>query len=179
MVDETVPHEQSETKAQAQQQYSFLDVGIVTSALEQTAGGAHHVTVTETRVPTDNSIPVIPPVHGDYYVPPEGTPVLLAYTGVNDAVVIGCPLPPTDSETVSAGERVISHPLSSAAVRFDTDGTVHLLGDDGTSVVIGSDGTITIDGGSNGAVTDVTIDETNDQGGATSLNVERNPNVLL
>ncbi|TKX52669.1 hypothetical protein EXE42_15760, partial [Halorubrum sp. SP3] len=111
MVDETVPHEQSEAVAEAQQAYAFLDMGIVTSAPDQTEDGAHHVTVSETRVPSDAPVPVIPPTHGDYYVPPEGTPVLLAYTDENEAVVIGSPLPPTNSEDVTAGERIVSHPL--------------------------------------------------------------------
>lgn len=179
MVDETVPHEQSETVADAQQAYSFLDVGVVTSTPNQTGDGAHHVTVAETRVPSDTPVPVIPPVHGDYYVPPEGTPVLLAYTDKNDAVVIGSPLPPTDSENVTAGERIVSHPLSQSAVKFSDDGTVQLLGDDGTDVAIHPDGTVVINGGTQGAVTDVTISQTNGNGGATALNVVRNPDVLL
>mgnify|MGYP006283569515 CR=1 FL=1 len=179
MVDQTVPHEQSEAVADAQQAYSFLDVGIVTSAPKQDTDGAHHVTVAETRTPSDKPIPVIPPAHGDYYVPPEGTPVLIAYTDENDGVVIGSPLPPTTSETVAAGERVVSHPLSQSAVRFEEDGTVRLMGDDGSDVALQPDGTLVVDGGTQGAVTNVTISDTNDYGGATSLNIIRNPDVLL
>lgn len=196
MVDETVPHEQSEAVADAQQAYSFLDVGVVTSAPDQTEDGAHHVTVAETRVPSDTPVPVIPPVHGDYYVPPEGTPVLLAYVEENDPVVIGSPLPPTDSENVTAGERVVSHPLSQAAVTFADDGGVSVVGDNGNNIAIGADGTITLSGSGNevelqtdgtvvinngdrGAVTDVTIDETNAEGGATKLKISRNSTIRL
>ena len=179
MVDETVPHEQSEAVADAQQAYSFLDVGIVTSAPDQTEDGAHHVTVAETRVPSDTPVPVIPPVHGDFYVPPEGTPVLLAYVEENDPVVIGSPLPPTDSEDVTAGERVVSHPLSSAAVKFADDGTVQLLGDDGTNVAIDPDGTVVINDGDQGAITDVSPSGTNGNGGITGLDITRNSDILL
>ena len=175
----TVPHEQSERTAEHQQEYSFLDVGIVTSAPEQNTDGAHHITVGETRTPSDQPIPVIPGVHGDYYVPPEGMPVLVAYVGENDAVAIGSPLPPTDTETVTAGERILSHPLSQAAVQMLADGTLRLRGADGTDLTVEPDGTIVVDGGTQGAVTDVSIASTNSNGGATSLSVERNEDILL
>lgn len=144
MPRETPPREQAADTAQQQQAYSFLDVGVVTSAPKQSQAGQHHVAVAETRVPADQPIPVIPTVHGDYYVPPEGTPVLVAYTDENDAVVVGAPIPETDKPSLTAGERVISHPLSTAAVVFDEDGGVTITDDDETQIHADADGKIRV-----------------------------------
>jgi len=179
MPRETPPREQATETAQAQQAYSFLDVGVVTSAPTQTEDGQHHVTVAETRVPSDQPIPVVPPVHGDYYVPPEGVPVLVAYTDENDGIVRGAPVPDVTYDDIEPGERVLSHPLSSAAVRFRADGGVEVVGDTGNSVELDSDGTVIVNGGDTNPVTDVQIDSTNTEGGATSLSVERANDVLL
>jgi len=169
MTQETVPHESAQTTAEAVRAYSFADVGIVTSTPTQDADGAHHVTVQETRVPADEPLPVVPPVHGDFYVPPEGTPVLVIYTGENDGVVLGSPVPKTNTATVEGGERIVSHPQSDANVRFNPDGTLDIYGDT----------TVRINGGDTGIVTDVEIDSTNQYGGATSLNVVRDSNILI
>jgi len=179
MPRETPPREQATETAQAQQAYSFLDVGVVTSAPTQTEDGQHHVTVAETRVPSDQPIPVVPPVHGDYYVPPEGVPVLVAYTDENDAIVRGSPVPEVQYQDIEPGERVLSHPLSTAAVRFRADGGIEVVGDAGNAVELDSDGTITINGGDTNPVTDVQIDSTNSNGGATSLSLTRATDVFL
>jgi phage gp45-like len=137
---DTSPREHATDTAQIQQAYSFLDVGVVTSAPIQTEDGQHHVTVAETRVPSDQPIPVVPPVHGDYYVPPEGVPVLVAYTDENEAVAVGAPIPEADKPSLKAGERVISHPLSTAAVVFDEDGGITITDDDETQIHADADG---------------------------------------
>jgi hypothetical protein len=179
MPQRTVPHADNVATADESREYAFCDVGVVTSTPDQTADGAHHVTVAETRVPADQPIPVIPPVHGDYYVPPEGTPVVVAYTDTNDGVVIGAPVPQAGTPDIEGGERILSHPLSASSVRFTPNGDVELVASDDTSVVLQADGTVVINNGTQGAVTDVAIDSTNSNGGATSLNVVRNPDVLL
>jgi len=179
MPRETPPREQATETAQAQQAYSFLDIGVVTSAPTQTENGQHHVTVAETRVPSDQPIPVIPPVHGDYYVPPEGVPVLVAYTGRNDAIVRGAPVPETEYQDIEPGERVLSHPLSNATVRFRVDGGVEVVGDAGNVVELDSDGSVIINGGTTRPVTDVQIASTNAEGGATSLSLTRATDVFV
>lgn len=179
MPQRTIPQADSDAAAEAAREYAFFDVGIVTSAPTQDSDGAHHVAVAETRVPSDQPLPVIPPVHGDFYVPPEGTPVLVAYTGENDGVVIGSPVPKTATPDVDSGERILSHPLSESSVRFRPNGAVEIVAANGPSVVLQADGTVVINNGTQGAVTDVSIASTNDAGGATSLSVSRNSDVLL
>jgi len=168
MTQQTVPHESAQTTAESVREYSFADIGIVTSTPTQTPDGAHHVAVQETRIPADTPLPVVPPVHGDFYVPPEGTPVLVIYTGENRGVVIGSPVPQTTSPAVTGGERILSHPKSDANVRFNTDGTLDIYGDT----------TVRINGGSKGVVHDVST-TTDAQGHVTSVSLQRRTDILI
>jgi hypothetical protein len=168
MEQQTYPHEDARSTAESVREYTFLDIGVVNSTPTQDTDGAHHVTVQETRVPADKAIPVIPPVHGDFYVPPEGTPVLVAYTAENDGVVIGSPVPETTTATVEGGERIVSHPLSDAVVRFNTDGTLDVYGDS----------TVRINGGDTGVIHDVETTKDGD-GHVTSITLNRRSDILI
>jgi|APHM01.1.fsa_nt_gi hypothetical protein len=201
MTDRTSVHGAAKQASDERNSYTYLDSGWVTSAAE-TARGPPAVYVQSISVPNDRPVPVAPAVHGDYYVPPEGSPVLVGYRQENDPVVIASGVPNTRTPAVSPGERVLSHPLSDTNVLFTNDGSLHIVQNDGPSIKLQSNNeteisssTITIDanniqiadntnvggailnmyGGTKGSVKDVTISDTNSNGGATALNIERQP----
>jgi len=186
MTDRTAPHSAADQSSRHQSKYTYLDGGFVTSVVDGDTGPPA-VVVQETKVPADQPIPVAPTVHGDYYVPPEGAPVLVGYLTENDPIVVGTGIPDVQTPNVEAGERILSHPLSTATVRFNADGSLVTVGDSGARVELAADGTVAIDGssqvvvngGSTGIVTDVEIDETNSNGGATGLKVVRDTSILI
>jgi len=169
MRDNINPQQSAKDTSKRAVQYAFLNSGRVTSAPDTTADGQHHVKVQESAAPVDQPIPVIPQVHGDYYIPPEGAPVITAPRGQNEYDVIGAAIPQVQTPTISAGERILSHPLSNAHVMFNADGSLDVVGD----------AEIRINGGTQGIITDVQIATTNSNGGATSLNVVRDSNIKI
>lgn len=166
----TNPHQNARASAEEESRYAFLSTGRVNTAPPDQSGGAHHVVVQESAAPSDEPIPVLPTVPGDYFVPPEGAPVIVSPIGKNDFAVVGTAIPGTvETPNIQPGERIVSHPTSDAKVHFENDGTIR----------VNSSGTIIIGDGDQGAVTDVEIDSTNSNGGATSLNIVRRNDVLL
>jgi len=164
----TSPHDDATASARESNRYTYLDLGVVTS-VDVDGNGQPSVFVQETRVPADQAVPLAQSVHGDLYVPPEGTPVVVAYLDENEPVVVATALPNVDTPALSGGERIVSHPLSNARVAFNADGSLDVYGDT----------TVRINGGSTGIVTDVEIADTNSNGGATSLSVVRDDSILV
>jgi hypothetical protein len=169
MSNRTNPHENARVKSHSSLQYAFLRTGTVTSAPDGQSNGQHHVAVQEAGITSDGPLPVLPSVHGDFYIPPEGAPVTIAPTIENEYMVVGAPVPPVDTPTLDPGERVISHPLSGAHVRFNKDGSIDIKGD----------ATVRINDGNEGVITDVQAGGTNSNGGITSLNITRDSNILI
>lgn len=189
MSDTTAPHSAADVTTREHAEYTYFDGAVVTSALTSESGPPY-VTVQETRVPADQPIPVAPTVHGDYYVPPEGTPVLVGYLGENDPIVVGTGIPDVQTPSVEAGERVLSHPLSEATVTFNADGSLDVYGDGevrvtnkgGASVVAKSNGNVVINDGTQGAITDVSTSTTTDADGhvtSVSINLTRDSSILI
>lgn len=168
MTSSTNPHENAARKSTEEVKYSFMRTGTVTSAF-QTTDDIYAVTVQESGVLADTTIPVIPNVHGDFYVPPEGAPVSMLPVNKNQYAVVGAPIPVTETPTLEPGERVISHPVSGANVRFNADGSLDIKGD----------ATVRINGGGQGVITDVQAASTNDAGGITALDITRDNNILI
>lgn len=168
MTSNTNPHENARRQSSQQLQYSFMRTGTVTSSFT-TEEGIYAVTVQESGIKTDSTIPVIPQVHGDFYMPPKSAPVSLLPVNKNRYAVVGAPIPVADTPTLEPGERIISHPVSDAIVKFNADGSIDIKGDT----------QIRINDGDQGIVTDVEIDSTNSYGGATSLNIIRDGNILI
>jgi len=169
MSQDTNPHTNAVVKSRNEDQYSYLTFGRVTTSPDGQEGGAHHVVVQESAAPSDEPIPVIPDAHGDFYIPPEQTPVAVVPTGKNNYAVIGAPVPPVDTANIDAGERIVSHPLSKASVKFNKDGSLDIRGDT----------TVRINGGTAGAVTDVQGIDNSGDGNFDELSITRNPDVLL
>ncbi|NLV06437.1 hypothetical protein GOC83_09885 [Haloarcula rubripromontorii] len=165
---ETAPQKDSTVSADAAIDEATLDAAIVTAAPDQDGDGPVTVTVQHTRVPSDEPIPIVPTVHGDGYVPPVGTPVLVAKTMKDDLVAIAMPTPKTNTSDLKAGERVLSHPASKSAVRFNEDGSLDIYGD----------GDIRINNGTEGIVTDVST-TTDGDGHVTDITVKRDNSILL
>jgi hypothetical protein len=165
----TNPHQNSKVDAQKETAYTYLTTGRVTTALDTQKDGLHHVIVQESAAPNDEAIPVLTQAHGDYYVPPEQMPVVVAPRGKNDYSVVASAVPNVQTPDLDPGERIISHPLSEAKVKFNADGTLDIVGD----------ATVRINGGDQGAITDVQAGGTNSNGGITSLDITRNPDILI
>lgn len=161
MTNRTNPHENAQQQSRDALRRGYLSFGRVTSAPDTTSDGQHHVTVQETSAPSDEPLPVLPGVHGDYYIPPVGAPVGVIPRGPNRYNVIAAGIPQVQTPTIQAGERVISHPLSNANVKFNADGSVDIWGDS----------TIRINGGTQGVITDVS--------GSGVSTVEREPSILI
>lgn len=168
MTQHTSPHDDAPAQASEALWKSAMSVGVVTSAPTTDEDGQHHVAVQHTRVPSDEQIPVIPTVHGDYYIPPEDTPVLVGRFWNGEYAVIGAPIPEVPSPTIEAGERIVSHPGSGSTVRFHNDGTLDVYADD----------TVRLNDGSTGVVTDVTT-TTDADGHVTSISLTRASNVFV
>lgn len=168
MTSNTNPHENANKQVSQGLSYSFMRTGTVTSSFT-TDNDIYAVTVQESGITADATIPVIPEVHGDFYMPPEGTPVSMLPIDKNRYAVVGAPIPVAETPTLEPGERVISHPVSDARVKFNADGSLDVYGDS----------VIRINDGDQGIVTDVEIDSTNQYGGATSLNMVRDDNILI
>lgn len=169
---ETNPHSNATRSSEEATNYAFLGQGTVSTARDGQSGGQHHVTVQESRVPADAELPVIPTVHGDFYIPPEGAPVTISPLGNNDYAVVGAPVPAVSTPSIDPGERILSHPLSEANIRFNKDGTLDIHGDV----------QVTINGGTQGAITDVSVNTTTDSDGHVtdvSLNITRNNDILI
>lgn len=166
----TNPHQSSSEFASDAMEYAFLSTGRVTTAPTEQSGGAHHVFVQESAAPTDQPLPVLPTVAGDYYVPPEEAPVVVSPIDQNTYAVVGTGIPSTaEHGAIDPGERIISHPLSDANIHFHTDG----------SLDVNSSNEVRINNGSQGAITDVSAASTNSNGGITSLDITRSENILL
>lgn len=165
----TNPIENADEVSEMSRQYAFLTTGRVTTAPSGQSDGAHHAVVQESAAPNDDPLPVLPSVHGDYYVPPKNAPVIVSPMGRNDYAIIGAAIPETTTPSIDPGERVLSHPSSKSNVRFNNDGTLDIYGD----------ATVRINGGTQGAITDVAAGSTNSNGGITSLDITRNNNILL
>lgn len=166
----TNPQQSSKEFAEERVEYSFLSTGRVTTAPTQQSNGAHHVFVQESAAPSDEPIPVLPTVPSDYFLPPDGAPVVVAPVSQNDYAVIATGIPGSvERPAIDPGERIISHPASSANIHFYPDG----------SMDINSPNEVRINNGTVGAVTDVQAGSTNDNGGITSLDITRNDNILL
>jgi len=166
----TNPHTNAERAADSKAQYSFLSTGRVTTAPDGQSNGAHHVVVQESGAPADEPIPVLPTVPGDYFVPPEGAPVVVSPIAKNKYAVIATSIPSTvETPEIDPGERIVSHPMSEAKVHFKNDGTLEVHGDQ----------QVVINGGTNGAITDVTGNDTSGDGNINEINITRNNDVLL
>jgi hypothetical protein len=125
---------------------SRFQLGYVTATPYPQSSGAFHVEVKTEKYPEPAIAQLHPEVHGDFYLPPEGAPVLLRELADGEFVVVKSfynaeYLP----DSIEPGERVITHPASSARVYFDSDGRVHVDGD----------ATVVVNDGSTGVVTDV------------------------
>jgi len=166
---ETNPNENAERRVTQTQNYSFLQTGLVTGVADDQTSGRHHIQVQETRTPIADRVPYIPPAHGDYYLPTEGTTVVLFPRGQNRFFAMGSPVPKGATPSISPGERVVSHPLSKAAVHFNTDGTLNIYGDT----------TVRINGGTQGIVSDVQAADRNSNNGITALDIIRNNNIKI
>lgn len=167
MPDNINPQQASKETTRRGLKYAFLQSGRVTRAPDTTADGQHHVKVQESAAPVDQPIPVIPQVHGDYYIPPEGAPVITAARGENQYNVIGAAIPQVETPTISAGERIVSHPLSDAHVMFNADGSLDVVGD----------AEVRINGGTQGIITD--INTTTADGYVTSVTPVRDSNIKI
>ena len=107
---------------------------------------------------------------GDVQIPEEGSRVVIAYRPNERPIVLNQLYTANDSlPNFEPGERIVSHPLSDGYVKLSKDGTIE----------VNADSDVVINGGSTKAVTDVTIDSTNSEGGATSLKVHRSSSVYL
>lgn len=169
MAKNTNPHVSAGKKARGATEYGFLTSGAVSRSPSEQNQGNPSVVMQEGANPADSIQPVLQPVHGDYYIPPTGLPVVSAPYERNNYAVIAAETPDTPVPTLNPGERIISHPLSTAHVKFNEDGTLDIVGD----------ATVRINGGDQGAVTNVEIASTNSEGGATSLDITRNDNILI
>lgn len=168
MTRQTSPHASADESAKTAVKNDAIGMGIVTSSPRQTDSGETIVSVQSETVPTDGTALVLPTVHGDSYVPPTGTPVLLAQLASNETVVLKTPTPNVESATLEEGERVLSHPTSESVVKFNANGTIDIHGD----------GTVRINDGSKGAITDIST-STDDKGHVTDVSVTRNDDILL
>lgn len=146
------PNVQSERRGQKARQHSRINRGVVT------------------RVPSDGSLAVqvkilgddehviadVPqPSDGDWYLPPEGTIVYTRQRTNERHTVMGIPQLIGDSTpNLSAGERRLSHPLSSATVDFNGDGSITVTADDGTTVDV-QNGQVRVNGGSTGVIKEI------------------------
>lgn len=233
MTQNTNPHERTKEVTETQMQRAFLVHGLTTTAPDPQGDGVHHDFVQEVGVSVDAGKPVMPTVHGDFYVPPENSPVYIASTSKHEQNIVGVPVPKTKTPKISPGERILSHPLSTASIRYNSngslvakddggsalrlastglaimqsslgsyvrlnsgggvdaqnqagdaslhvkdDGTI-LLDGNGSTVEVAPDGDVIINGGSTATVTDVTISDTNSNGGATELTIHRNDTVKV
>lgn len=172
MSDNTNPQVNARRTAQQETQYSFLTQATVSSAESGQSGGNPTVTLQEAAVAADTSQVVLQPVHGDFYIPPAGLPVVSAPFTKNEYGVVSAFTPETTTPTLDPGERILSHPVSGANVRFNKNGTIDIAGD----------ATVRINGGSQGIVTDATASTTKDGDGhvtSVSLNLTRDNNILI
>lgn len=167
MKRETNPHENAKQAALHETKYSFLSTGRVSSAATQQSNGQHHAVVQESAAPSDKAIPVFPDVHGDYYIPPKDTPVVVASFGKNDYAVVRTGIPEVETPTLDPGERIVSHPLSDSHVRFNKDG----------SLDIHSTNEVRINGGTQGVITDV--ETTTSDGYLTSITLVREDSIKV
>ncbi|QGA82760.1 hypothetical protein [Halomicrobium sp. LC1Hm] len=129
----------------------------------------HHVEVRNERYPEGKSAVVIPQAHGEGYLPPEGSTVLLTRIDRTTPVVVG-PYYHAGSETpaLEPGERVVSHPTSDARVKFHNDGAISIDGDE----------PVYINGGMRRPVVDVQT-TTDADGHVIDITLERADNVYL
>lgn len=168
MTQRTNPHTNAEGEAREAVRYSYLTSGRVSSAPQTQGSGLHHVNVQESGAPSDRALPVLPTVHGDYYVPPTGAPVMVAAGERDQYYVLSAAVPNVDTTDYKPGERILSHPLSEANVRFNDDGSIDIHGDT----------TVRINNGSQGAITDIETSSDSD-GHITDISLVRNNNILL
>lgn len=168
MTQRTNPHTNAEQESRDAVQYSFLTTGRVSSVPQTQGSGLHHVTVQESGAPSDRPLPVLPQVHGDYYVPPNGAPVMVTAGERDQYFVTAAGIPDIDTSSYVPGERILSHPLSGANVRFNEDGSIDIHGD----------ATVRINDGTNGAITDVQTTKDTD-GHVTDISLVRNNDILL
>lgn len=183
----TNPQQSSQEFSKDSTRYAFLSTGRVTTAPTGQSDGAHHVFVQESAAPSDRPLPVLPSVPGDYMVPPEGSPVVVSPVSENQYAVIGAGVPAATSKpSLDPGERIVSHPVSEANIHFNTDGSLTVHDDNGSEIGLAATGDIEIDsnnnvvinGGTNGAITDVNTTKDID-GHVTDVSVVRNDSILL
>ncbi len=127
MTEETNPNDASQISARRLRNQAFVTKGRVSTADKDQGGRQHNVEVQQSGQTISNEVPVLTRVHGDMYIPPQGSPVAMAPDDNGEYMVIGVPLPDTDSNTsVNPGERIISHPLSKTHLRWNEDGSFKL-----------------------------------------------------
>lgn len=229
------PHEKAYEKSAESMRRAFLIKAITSTTPDNQGDGLHNTSVQEVGTTVERHNAVMPTVHGDYYVPPENSPVFVASTGKHEHTVIGAPVPEAPTPSIVPGERVLSHPLSSASITFLNDGSIRSRSDEGaartrlypngtivadanggagflqmngtgdidieagngtgtvemtaggdititansSTIEMQSDGTIVINGGTEGAITDVEAADTNSNGGITSLDITREDSILI
>lgn len=163
---------------------AYLERGRVMSAPDHSSGDDTRHTIEVKPYGKDATYTAIVTVtsKGDTNIPPEDdiidSEVLVARReGAIPVVITQIYTTESDVPDYKAGERKIGHPLSSAEIYINESGNVTLTNDSGTIVEIdGSD--IILNGGTNGAITD--IDTTKDADGhVTSITPVRNSNILI
>lgn len=166
-MDDTNPFDDSLKKSRDETEFAFLKRARV-SSVESQSEGQHTVSVQRNGIVVSTDAPILNPVHGDYYIPPSGAPVMTVPSSRNNHNVIATYTPPVPTPSLQPGERVVSHPLSTASVKFNADGSLDIQGD----------AKIRINGGGVGVITD--IDTTTDSDGhVTSIDLVRNDNITL
>ena len=130
--------------------------------------GVPTVEVTSIRYPTGVEATVNVNSVGDQILPPEDTSVLLYEADDKDVRIVAILNELSDVQSITVGERVLTHPASDARVYFDETGTLHVDGD--TDVIV--------NGGSTRPVTDVTT-TTDGDGHVTSISLERADNFYV
>lgn len=191
MGKETNPQKSATVQARNESKYSFLTRGTVSYVPENQSRGSPSIVMQEGAVPSDTHQPVLQPVHGDYYLPPGGLPVISGALGRNVYGVLAAETPDVEVPAIDPGERILSHPLSNARVKFNKDGTLSIRGDpevtigngdDSATISLNEDGSISINGGTEGAITDVTADTTTDADGHVTdvtLDITREDTILI
>lgn len=185
----TNPFTKSEREAAQAVKHGHLQRGSVTTSIrlddsDGFIGSVFGDTIHGQTTPS----PLVVPVHGDAYAPPEGYDLLYGEL-LNGRVALGAF---DDNDTshppVEPGERVLSHPVSDSYVKFNADGSIDVYGDSSVTVDASGDvsitpsGDVNIGSASTQAITDVSLSTTTDADGHVtdvSLTVERSNSVYL
>lgn len=174
------PHQSSHDKSREAIDLVHFEEATVISAPSHSSGDEvkHAVTIKPAGKDVQFLAEVPVDAKGDVHIPEEGTDVLIGYRKASLPVVLSARYNVDDSiPAYDAGERRVGHSLSNANIFLDANGDITVKNDSGTTVTLsGTD--VILNGGTQGAITDVTTTKDVD-GHVTSISLIRNNNILI